>query len=274
MKAVLHQNYFQYDKYYKPSTGMAMGCPLSSTATERLFQYYEKLIIKHWLEAHDIVYYRRYVDDILIIFDQSKTDVTTVTHHLNSFHQNVAFTPTPEEHNINYLDLSIHKGPRNLQLRIYRKPTQTNATIHFMSTHPIRQKLAAYHFYTNRMLFLPTTNHDKLHEWNVICNIARNNGFPSQLIHNLRRKFANKRATQALKSTAKNGTWVTFTFDNPLVHKVTNLFKNTNVNIAFRSTNTIYHQLQHHPIREPSKLSGIYKLQCMTCNKSYVGQSG
>jgi energy-converting hydrogenase A subunit M len=52
--------------------------------------------------------------------------------------------------------------------------------------------------------------------------------------------------------------------------------KNTNINIAFRSTNTIYHQLQHRLNREPSELSGIYsyKLQCMTCNKFYVGQSG
>jgi hypothetical protein len=63
-------------------------------------------------------------------------------------------------------------------------------------------------------------------------------------------------------------------FHHPLVHKVINLFKNTNLNIAFRSTNTIYHQLQHRPNREASKLSGIYGLQCMTCNKSYVGQSG
>jgi hypothetical protein len=58
MKVVLHQNYFQYDgKYYKPSTGIAKGCPLSSMATERLLQYFEELIIKHWMEAHDIVYY-------------------------------------------------------------------------------------------------------------------------------------------------------------------------------------------------------------------------
>jgi hypothetical protein len=35
-----------------------------------------------------------------------------------------------------------------------------------------------------------------------------------------------------------------------------------------------YIKLQHHPNREPSKLSGIYKLQCMTSNKPYVGQSG
>jgi hypothetical protein len=102
-------------------------------------------------------------------------------------------------------------------------------TIHFTSTHPLRQILAAYHFYINRMLSLLFTNHAKLHEWNVICNITHNNGFPSQLIHNLRRKLTNKRTAQTVNSTANTTTWATFSFHNPLVHKVTNLFKNTNV---------------------------------------------
>jgi hypothetical protein len=153
MKVVLHQNYFQYsDRYYKPSTGIAMGSPLSSTATELYLQYFEELVIKHWLDTNDIIYYRRYVNDILIIFDQNKTDVTTTTNRMNSFQQNLKFTSTLEEHNsTNYLDLSIHKGPNNLQLNIYRKPTQTDTTIYFTSTHPLRHKLAAYRFYINRM---------------------------------------------------------------------------------------------------------------------------
>ena len=34
--------------------------------------------------------------------------------------------------------------------------------------------------------------------------------------------------------------WVTFTYHRPLTHKVTNLLKHTNLNIAFRTrTNTI-----------------------------------
>jgi hypothetical protein len=202
-----------------------MGSPLSSKATELYLQYFEELIIKHWLGTNDIIYYRRYLDDIIIIFDQNKTDVTTITRHIYSFHPNLEFTPTLEEHNsINYMNLSIHKGPLNLQLSIYRKPPHTDTTIHFTSTHPLRQKLAAYHFYINRMLSLPITNHATLHEWNVICNIARNNGFPSQFIHNLRRKLTHKRKTQTVDTTNNNRTWVTFTVHHPMVHKVTNLF--------------------------------------------------
>ena len=66
--------------------------------------------------------------------------------------------------------------------------------------------------------------------------------------------------------------WITFTYYSPLIRKVTNLFKRTNLNIPFRTTNTIYQQLS-------DKLgninpSGIYELKYNACKKLYIGQSG
>jgi hypothetical protein len=66
--------------------------------------------------------------------------------------------------------------------------------------------------------------------------------------------------------------WVTFKYHSPLIRKVTNLFKQTDLKIALRTTNTISQQLVKKPnLNNPS---GIYKLKCRTCNKAYVGQSG
>ena len=49
--------------------GIAMSSPLSSTLAEIYLQYLEELIIKHWIETNEILYYRRYVDDTIIIFN-------------------------------------------------------------------------------------------------------------------------------------------------------------------------------------------------------------
>jgi len=49
-----------------------MGSPLSSTLAEIYLQYFEELKVKHWMGMGEITYYRRYVGDIIIIFDQSK----------------------------------------------------------------------------------------------------------------------------------------------------------------------------------------------------------
>jgi len=96
--------------------------------------------------------------------------------------------PEEESKDINYLYLSIHKGNNNFHLGIYRKHTQTGTTIHFTSKHPLEHKLAAYNFYVNRMLSTPVTEQIRQQEWDPICTIARNNGFPFQIIHNLRNK--------------------------------------------------------------------------------------
>jgi len=48
-----------------------------------------------------------------------------------------------------------------------------------------------------------------------------------------------KKEEQQIKQT-QNKKWVIFTYHSPLIRKVTNLFKNTNIKIAFRANNTVY----------------------------------
>jgi len=62
---------------------------------------------------------------------------------------------------------------------------------------------------------------------------------------------------------------VTFTYHSPLIHKVTNLFKYTKLNIAFQTTNTIYNQLCDKISQNNKNSGGIYGLKCKTCNSSY-----
>ena len=109
---------------------------------------------------------------------------------MNNLHKYVKFKQTEEEHNaINYLDLHIHRNNNNIQLGIYRKPTQSDTTIHFTSNHPLQHKLAAYNFYIHRLLSIPITEQAKQQEWNTIFIIAKNNGFPLELIYNLKNKI-------------------------------------------------------------------------------------
>jgi hypothetical protein len=112
--------------------------------------------------------------------------------HMNIVHKHLEFKVTEEESkNINYLDISISKHNNCLSLGIYRKPTQTDTTIYFMSNHLRQHKLVAYIFYTNGMLTLPITEQFK-QEMNVTLTITKSNSFPLQLIHNLKDKLMHK----------------------------------------------------------------------------------
>ena len=99
---------------------------------------------------------------------------------MNNIHKHLEFKLTEEENKtINYLDLYIHRNNNNnVQIGIYRKPTQTDTTIHFTSNHPLQHKLTAYIFYLNRLLSMTITEQARQHEWNATCTIAVNNGFP------------------------------------------------------------------------------------------------
>jgi len=60
-----------------------MGSPISSTMSEVYLQYIEETYITQWLESKAIVYCKRYVDDILIIYNQNKRNEQTVLEEIN-----------------------------------------------------------------------------------------------------------------------------------------------------------------------------------------------
>jgi len=122
------------------------------------------------------------------------------------------------------------------------------------------------------MMFLPVTAERRQVEWQKIITIARNNSFPLHLITKLKIHIQHKTHTT---NDDNNKKWVTFTVYSPKIRKITNLFKQTNINIAFKSTNTIQQQTipQNYATIQYYNKSGIYKLACKTCNNAYIGQT-
>ena len=166
LNVVIEQNYFQHNnKYYKPVNGIAMGSPISRTLAKIYLQLIEEYHIKHWIENGDLVYYKRYVDDIFIIIDTRRIDDNIIRNRMNSIDGNLEFKITSETNDsINYLDMAIIRNAKGIEINIYRKPTSSNITIHHNSNHPQDHKDAAYRYYIHRMAELPNTNQAKTQE--------------------------------------------------------------------------------------------------------------
>ena len=65
---------------------------------------------------------------------------------------------------------------------------------------------AAYSFYINRTLSTPITEQVRQQESNTNCPIAKNNGFPLQMIHSLRNKIVRTQGTKNIPiQIQKNG---------------------------------------------------------------------
>jgi hypothetical protein len=114
-----------------------MGSPSSAILSEIYLQHLEHTKIIDILTQHTILSYHRYVDDILVIYDDNITDIYEVHTTLNSLTPTIKFTLEKEnKHHINFLDLTIHNTDGKLSFSIYRKPTATDIIIPANSSHP------------------------------------------------------------------------------------------------------------------------------------------
>jgi len=87
-----------------------MGSPNSSTIAKIYLQFWEEMYIKHWLGNKEITYYKRHVGDILIIYNQHKTNEQDILNQINNIDKHLQLKLSTEENNINYLDLISYRS--------------------------------------------------------------------------------------------------------------------------------------------------------------------
>ena len=96
-----------------------------------------------------IIFYTRYVDDVLMIYNTKYTFPETIHQHINNIHFNLLFTPSHENNNsLCLLDLLLIRQPDKIEIDVYRKSTTTDTTINYTSNYPTEHKMAAYCYLT------------------------------------------------------------------------------------------------------------------------------
>jgi hypothetical protein len=153
IKIVLEQNYFQFEnEVYSQEIGLVMGSPTLSIFSEMYLQYKECTDIFDILQRNNIIGYFRYVDDILIVYDRTRTNIEGVFNYFNSIMPTMKFTMEKERDNtINFLDIAVTKESDKFKYDIHRKHTTTDTIIPSDSCHPVEHKMAAVMYKKNRM---------------------------------------------------------------------------------------------------------------------------
>ncbi|PNF32319.1 hypothetical protein B7P43_G14024 [Cryptotermes secundus] len=240
---------------------------------EVFLQHFEQREVKHLLEDKHIIYYNRYVDDIILIYNQLKVTPQFILDQFNKQNKNLHFTLNEEESNqITYLDLQLTNNHGQIRMEIYRKPTSTDTTISNSSCHPKEQKLAAYKNWLHRLAILPLDNVAKSKELNTIINIAENNGYSKELITRMYHKCRQLNKLTPIEGSEQK--WVSYTYNGCYTRKITKLFRNTNVRIAFKVNHTLGKILNTKQSKNSYEQSGVYKLTCLECQQVYIGQTG
>jgi hypothetical protein len=122
-----------------------MGAPTSSIFSEICLQYIENTKFYDILIKRRIEGYFRYIDDILIICKESKTNIHNVLDAFNNAVPNPKSTLKEEvEHKIKFLDVNITRNYNSLNLDIYWKPSFTDTIIPIDSCHPPCTQVSCY----------------------------------------------------------------------------------------------------------------------------------
>ncbi|XP_069701805.1 metacaspase-2-like [Periplaneta americana] len=281
LKTSLKQNYFKFDnKIYIQSTGLAMGDPLSGYLANIFLQELENKHINNLNNKFNFSTYARYVDDTIIIYENTQNKDSQILEEFNKWHQNIKFTLEQSNNNsLNFLDLNITIATPTITFNIYRKETTTTHAIKKHSIHPITHKISKFRFLIDRLLTTPLNRDNYNKELNYIKQIAFENGYENQLINNLIQKRKTKLhkkeyTTLQPEKTQNKKQWHSLTYYGKITNKLSNFFKKQNINIAPRTNNKLNNIIPNNTNHnEPLLNSGIYQLNCKNCTKTYIGQT-
>ena len=109
------------------------------------------------LTHKNIFIWKRYIDDIFIIWTSSMTELETYIKHINSIHPTIKFTYEVNKEQLTFLDITLYKGERFkqhniLDVKTHIKKTNEQLYIHEKSYHPTTTKRGIIKGETTRYL--------------------------------------------------------------------------------------------------------------------------
>ena len=226
IKIVTEQNFFNFqNNQYSMNDGLSMGSALSGLLAEFFMNNLEDEVFseRYRFFSERLVFYGRYVDDIIIIHNESQA-FTTAIHNLFESMSNLSFTVEKEDNNsLNFLDLTIHKNVLSgiLEFEIYRKPTQTDVIIPKNSYTSDNHKQAALRHLLYRASSVPMSDLRLEKEVQTIINIAKNNGYDIDEVQRIYNRIHNGKIINTVyPHKRKMSKFVITDFQQQQTHKV------------------------------------------------------
>ena len=111
------------NKLYKQIDGAAMVSSVGLTLANTFLCHYEKTSLKECSSQFKEVLYRRYVDNIFVLF-KSKEHLKPFVNYINAKHKHIKFTFETEDSNFfSILDVKINRKNKRFVTSIFHKAT-------------------------------------------------------------------------------------------------------------------------------------------------------
>lgn len=147
-KLILENNCFEFNnEYFVQTSGTAMGTKFAPSYATLVLGYLEQNLYNQIYQTFGKTTaekiknnYKRYLDDVFLIWDKQDGEVSTITNLMNDLDSKLSFTCDNEGDSVTFLDIKLIKSNNEIITDIYYKPTDTKQYLEYNSSHPRHTK--------------------------------------------------------------------------------------------------------------------------------------
>jgi len=252
-----------------------MGSPLSPIIADLALRNLESHILKKL--SFKPAFYIRYVDDIALLVPHVSTN--ELLHNFNSFHPRLKFTLENGGASLNFLELTMINRDGRLIFDWFHKPTYSGRLLNFHSKHPMSHKRGIIINSVDKvLLFSNPVFHQK--NFHFLINNLLTNNYPLEVIFSSIRERLSVKFRQLNHGTSQpadtKDNYFVIPYIDHTADRFIQLFKNIpKFKLAFFGINRLNKFINVHKDRLPflSHSNVVYKINCLHCDASYVGQT-
>jgi hypothetical protein len=226
----LKSNYLKFNKkIYKQIKGVGTGIKLAPTyACLGLGKYEKTLFTSDQVLLDKILLWKRFIDDVLMLFSGSREECQDLVDCLNSLMPGIIkFKFEYSMEKIEFLDLEIYIKDGKIKTNLFVKPTNKQLYLDYTSNHPNHCKDSIPYSQALRIIERCTENENKEENLENLKEKLLERNYPTELIE---RKFESackkdrkslifQKRRQKNKKDGKIRCMLTYNKSNPPIHK-------------------------------------------------------
>jgi len=284
-KVVVTSNYFEYEgQFYSIIEGSPMGSPLSGVLAELWLRKMEGELIEEEIVKGNIGWYRRYVDDIIIGYDDERK-LTEMKNKIKNWHKNLVVTwEEPDEDGwLSFLDLKI-KGGEELGIGIFRKEVSKPMYVRWDSYGDIKTKMSGLNYMCRRVWKYSINEEERKKEIRWIRKVFKEHGFPEQTVERciFRWKMRVRKENQDEVKGRKEGRWTGLTYLRNVTERISRKLKINGRQVFVKKGKSLEEEFVGQKKKKDKKSimdrrwdkKGVYRVQCGVCGRAYIGETG
>ena len=185
---ILQKNYFEFNsQHYLQVSGTAMGTRCAPNyaiifMAELEEDYLDTCTLKPTL-------WKRYIDDIFMVWKHGPEELTRFLNRLNDFHPTIKFTEEHSNEGLPFLDTYTYIEDEKLKTRVYHKPTDNKQYLHYESCHPLQQKNSIPYSLLVRAKRICTEEEYFIKEGKMIIHKLRERKYPESILERAVKKI-------------------------------------------------------------------------------------